>query len=148
LKQGRSFLTTGPMLFATANHLDPGHVFKRQASDESSIALSMDVISEQPMLYGEVLVNGVPEQLLRVQNTLTSQGAFRSQLSHTFVPNRSGWFAVRFWESQPDGQVRFAHTAPWYVEVDDRPVALAQHHVAAPRLQVRDVAELGSTGAF
>ena len=127
LKQGRSFVTTGPMLLATANNLDPGHVFQREVSDESQISVSMDVVSEQPILYGEVLINGIPEQLLRAQNIQTKQNAFRSQLSHTFVPNRSGWFAVRFWESQPDGQVRFAHTAPWYVEVGNQPVYVKSH---------------------
>ena len=125
LQQGRSFVTTGPMLFATANNADPGHVFKRELSDESPIAISMDVVSEQPIIYGEVIVNGVPEQLLRAQNTRTEKGAYRSQLSYSFVPQRSGWFAVRFWESQPDGQVRFAHTAPWYVEVAKQPVYVA-----------------------
>jgi hypothetical protein len=127
LKQGRSFVTTGPMLFATADNNDPGHVFQRDLSMEAPIALAMDIVSEQPILYGEVLVNGVPEQLLRPQNTRTDKGVYRSQLSHSFVPDRSGWFAVRFWESQPDGQVRFAHTAPWYVEVGKQPVYLESH---------------------
>ena len=122
LKQGRSFVTTGPMLYATANNADPGHVFQRELADESPIAISMDVISEQPILYGEVIVNGVPEQLLRAQNTRTEKDAYRSQLNYSFVPKLSGWFAIRFWESQPDGQVRFAHTAPWYVEVGKQPV--------------------------
>jgi hypothetical protein len=127
LAQGRSFVTTGPMLFATADNLDPGHVFQRDLSNESSITLAMDVVSEQPILYGEVVINGVPEQLLRAQNVRTDKGAFRSQLTHAFVPNRSGWCAVRFWESQPDGQVRFAHTAPWYVEVGEEPVYIESH---------------------
>lgn len=122
LQQGRSFVTTGPMLFATASTFDPGQVFPREITDESPISIEMDVISEQPILYGEVIVNGVPEQLLRAQNTRTEKGAYRSQLIHAFVPKRSGWFAVRFWESQPDGQVRFAHSAPWYVEVGNQPV--------------------------
>ena len=125
LQQGRSFVTTGPMLFATANSADPGHVFKRELSDESPIAISMDVVSEQPIIYGEVIVNGVPEQLLRAQNLRTEKDAYRSQLNYSFVPQRSGWFAIRFWESQPDGQVRFAHTAPWYVEVAKQPVYVA-----------------------
>jgi len=137
LRQGRSFVTTGPMLYATADNMDPGHVFQRESTNETPINLAMEVISEQPILYGEVLINGVPEQLLRAQNTATDKGAFRSQLSHTFVPNRSGWFAVRFWESQPDGQVRFAHTAPWYVEVGKQPVhaKLHEQHYLVDRMR-------------
>lgn len=127
LKQGRSFVTTGPMLFATADKMDPGHVFQRESSNQAPIAMTMEVTSDQPLLYGEVLVNGVPEQLLRAQNVPTDKGAFRSQLSYELVPKRSGWFAVRFWESSADGQVRFAHSAPWYVEVDHQPVKIERH---------------------
>lgn len=127
LKQGRSFVTTGPMLFATADNHDPGHVFQRDPSTKTPIEIKMEVVSEQPILYGEVLINGVPEQLLRAQNTRTDKGAYRSQLSHSFVPDRSGWFAVRFWESQANGQVRFAHSAPWYVEIGKQPVYVELH---------------------
>ena len=127
LAQGRSFVTTGPMLFATADKFNAGHIFERDLSTEAPITLALDVVSEQPLLYGEVIINGVPEQLLRTQNTRTDKGAYRSQLSYSFVPKRSGWFAVRIWESQPDGQVRFAHTAPWYVEVGKQPVYIESH---------------------
>jgi hypothetical protein len=127
LKRGRSFVTTGPMLFATADSRDPGQVFRRTSETTPPIELEMDVVSEQPILYGEILVNGRPEQLLRATNERTDKGAYRTQIRHAIQPQRSGWFAIRFWESQPDGQVRFAHTAPWYVEVDDQPVAIARH---------------------
>ena len=126
LRQGRSFVTTGPMLYATANGHDPSHVFKRSASSTDPVAIAIELSSEHPLLYGEVLVNGRPEHLLRPLNEQTANGAYRSQIVQNIVPKKSGWFAVRFWESCPDGQVRFAHTAPWYVEVDDRAVALAQ----------------------
>jgi hypothetical protein len=127
LRQGRSFVTTGPMLFATADGHDPGHVFKRSGASQDPISIALELSSERPLLYGEVIVNGRPEQLLRPQNTQTASGAYQSQLVQSIFPKKSGWFSLRFWESHPDGQVRFAHTAPWYVEVDDRPVTLAQH---------------------
>lgn len=127
LKQGRSFVSTGPMLSATANDMDAGHVFRRESSSQQPIKLSMEVVSEQPLLYGEVLVYGSPQQLLRAQNAPTDKGAFRSQISHEFVPDRSGWFAIRFWESSADGQVRFAHSAPWYVEIDQQPVQIERY---------------------
>ncbi len=47
-------------------------------------------------------------------------------------PERSGWFALRFWESSADGQVRFAHSAPWYVEVDAQPVRIAACEKGVP----------------
>ena len=124
LKKGRSFVTTGPMLYATADGHDPGEVFRRVGTDAAPVTLKMEIESETPLLYGEVLINGRPDHLLKVKNERTELNTFRSQLSKQIVPKRSGWFAIRFWEGRPDGQVRFAHTAPWYVEVDAKPVAV------------------------
>lgn len=124
LKQGRSFITTGPMLYATANGMDPGHVFQCQSDSKTVIQLKIRIESEEPLLYGELIVNGRPEMLLTAKNDRNSYGAFVTEHSRTFVPQRSGWLAVRFWEKRADGQVRFAHSAPWYVEVDQRPVAI------------------------
>jgi hypothetical protein len=120
LKAGRSFVTTGPMLYATADDSDPGHVFESQSATE--IPLRGEVISQQPLSYGELLLNGRPVQLLRPQNEATESGAFRSTFDLRVTPQRSGWFALRFWEPRPDGQSRFVHSAPWYVEIDGQPV--------------------------
>ncbi|MCC6509813.1 MAG: hypothetical protein IT423_11940, partial [Pirellulaceae bacterium] len=96
------------------------------------IALSIESSSLHPLLYGEVLVNGRPEVLLNAQNiqaalpgqssASTAQVVYRTKLNATVTPKRSGWLAVRCYQRHPDGQVRFAHTAPWYVEVDQQPV--------------------------
>ncbi len=68
------------------------------------------------------MINGRPEILLRPPNTKTAAGAFRSVIDVSVQPSRSGWLAVRFWEDRPGGRVRFAHTAPWYVELDGQDV--------------------------
>ena len=120
LRQGRSFVTTGPMLYATAYQKDPGHVFKFK--DPLEIPIRIEVLSETPLTFGEILINGSPEILLRPQNRQLESGAFRSVIKSSIRQIRSGWFAVRFWEDRPGGRVRFAHTAPWYVEVDHQPV--------------------------
>ena len=127
LKAGRSFVTTGPMLYASANERDPGHVFKLRNVGKGfpgglKLKVDMEVLSERPLSYGEVLVNGRPEVLLRPPNQKTDEGAFRSMLNSDVSVSRSGWVAVRFWEPRPDGQSRFAHSAPWYVEIDGEPV--------------------------
>ena len=127
LKQGRSFVTTGPMLYVTAADRDPGHVFHRSSSTNDPIPLTIEVTSESRLSYGELLVNGRPEFLLRPQNKKTSIGSYRSELVTSVTPQRSGWFAVRFWEPRPDGQSRFVHSAPWYVDVDAQPVRIDGH---------------------
>ncbi len=130
LRSGRSFVTTGPILFATANEKHPGEVFKRSGEDKQPIRLKMQVQSQQPLLYGEVIVNGQPLQLLRANNSPMKDGGYSSLVDFELLPERSGWFAIRFWESQPDGQVRFAHTAPWYVEIGNQPVQLERYEKA------------------
>lgn len=132
LKQGRSFVTTGPMLIATAAGQDSGHVFQFRSEEPSSTAipLHVEVVSERPITFGEVVINGRPEHLLRARNEKTDAGAFRCVIDQVIEPKRSGWFAVRFWEDRPEGRVRFAHSAPWYVEVDGSPVE-ARHEEKA-----------------
>jgi hypothetical protein len=126
LRSGRSFVSTGPLLFATADGHDPGHVFRLSSTDQTVLQVSFEVLSEQPLLYGELLINGCPERLLYPSNQKTQQGAFRTQLQVDAELKRSGWFALRFWEQRPDGQVRFVHSAPWYVELDSQPVRISR----------------------
>ena len=124
LKAGRSFVTTGPMLYATADSQDPGHTFSSGGNREYTV--EMEVLSERMLSYGELLLNGRPEILLRPHNIKTETGAFRSRLSARVTPKRSGWFAVRFWQPMPDGQSRFVHSAPWYVNVNGQPIEVLE----------------------
>ncbi len=121
LQSGRSFVTTGPMVIATADGTPAGHAF-RIDQPGTEIALSIEVISEQPITFGEVVINGSPEHLLRVSNEQLPSGGYRSLVEQTIQPTKSGWFAIRFFEDRVGGRVRFAHTAPWYVEVGDQSV--------------------------
>jgi hypothetical protein len=126
LRSGRSFVSTGPLLFATADGQEPGHVFQLSSTARTVIPVSLEVLSEQPLLYGELLINGRPERLLSPSNQKTRRGAFQTQLQLDADLQRSGWFAIRFWEQRPDGQVRFVHSAPWYVELDSQPVRISR----------------------
>lgn len=146
LAQGRSFVTTGPMLQATANGNSPGHIFTlpkipsesatnpldvdhpsvpfvdKSANETHAIEMEINVQSLGPILYGEILVNGIPEILVRPQNVPTELGTFTSKITTKVFPRRSGWIAFRAWETRPDGRMRFAHTAPWYLQMGDEPV--------------------------
>ncbi|MFK8113276.1 MAG: CehA/McbA family metallohydrolase [Rubripirellula sp.] len=126
LHQGRSFVTTGPMLLATADHKHSGHVFKSGSDEPLEIPVHLEVTSEHPISFAEILINGSPEQLLRVRSKKTEAGAYHAVIDHTITPTRSGWFAVRCFEDRPGGRVRFAHTAPWYVEMDEQPVQISR----------------------
>ena len=131
LNAGRSFVTTGPMLYANLEEEDPGHVFKTQ--NARAFRLHCEVRSEKPLSYGEVLVNGKPTILLRPKNRQLSVGpavesatVYESVLESSVSVPKSGWVAVRFWEPRDDGQSRFVHSAPWYLEVNHQPVVIGQ----------------------
>jgi hypothetical protein len=121
LEAGRSFVTTGPMLFAQVNGSDPGKVFRSEAAPVNC-TVSGTVVSETPITFMEVIHNGAPVRLLRPQNRRTQAGAFESDISAEIALEESGWLAVRCWEDRADGRVRYAHTAPWHVEIAGRPL--------------------------
>jgi hypothetical protein len=126
LKAGRSFVTTGPFLEATAAGELPGAELDFEQGD-APIELQMELRSEQPLSYGEVVYNGRPLRLLRPANEPQADGSYRSELRVTLEPSESGWFVLRFFEPRPDGRTRFAHTAPWYVKVPGKPLRMARH---------------------
>jgi hypothetical protein len=121
LEAGRSFVTTGPMLFATAAGCDPGETF-RLAEGSARLRLSGSVRSEEPLAFIEVVQSGVPARTYMPQNRRTTEGAHESTFEDEVELSESGWFAVRAWEERPGGRFRFAHTAPWHVEIAGRPL--------------------------
>jgi hypothetical protein len=121
LRRGRSFVTTGPMLFATIRGKDPGHVF-RQEEPAASYTLRGEVVSAGPISRLEVVVNGRVTPLPHVDQR-TDRGAFASRFERTLSSVReTSWIAVRVFMLENGRRVRFAHTAPWYVEVGGQPI--------------------------
>jgi hypothetical protein len=55
-------------------------------------------------------------------NRMTDAGGYESVLDVRLKVDGSSWLAVRCYEERPDGRLRFAHTAPWHVEVDGKPL--------------------------
>ena len=75
----------------------------------------------------EVIVNGDvkdTETLLRPGDTATAGKLSGEYFKKTFKAwfSESGWLAVRCFQTLPDGRVLFAHTAPWWVEIEGKPL--------------------------
>jgi hypothetical protein len=121
LKAGRSFITTGPMLMATVNGQDPG---QRLRADSGPLRLRVagTVVSEQPLAFIEVIRNGLPVLTFMPRGKPTTEGAFESTFNGELSCDESGWVAVRCWEDRPGGRFRFAHSAPWHVEIAGKPL--------------------------
>lgn len=121
LAAGRSFITTGPMLFATVNNAQPGERF-RQLDGFRSYRVAGTVASEQPLAFIEVIRNGIAVQTIMPQNKLNADGARETTFSVDVPFDSSGWLTVRCWEDRNEGRFRWAHSAPWHIEVPGRPI--------------------------
>ncbi|MFO0908105.1 MAG: CehA/McbA family metallohydrolase [Isosphaeraceae bacterium] len=117
LKAGRSFVTTGPLLRVTANSLHPGHTFRSSQPGLQTLRIEGEALSARPLDRIELVVNGQIESVLKPVNEVMADGGYRSPIVQEVGLNRSGWVAIRCFERQPDGRVRFAHTGPFHVEV-------------------------------
>jgi hypothetical protein len=121
LKQGRSFVTTGPMLFAKANGQQPGTKLAL-GQGGGKVTVTGEVISETPVSFLEIVVNGRPIRKIRARPDTTPSGARRMTFSTALTMKTSGWVAVRCFEERPGGRLRFAHTGQWTIDVPGKPL--------------------------
>lgn len=126
LKAGQSYVTTGPLLTATVADEVPGKRFEATI-EGTPFSWRAAVYSQQPLSYGELVVNGRPTQLLRPTNTRQADGSYRSEFTGIWSPETSGWCCLRFFEHRPDGQTRFVHSAPWYVRIAGKPLEMPRY---------------------
>jgi hypothetical protein len=143
LRRGRSFVTTGPMLFAQVDKEFPGKVFQRKSDHSGEFMWEAEVVSPDPISRVEVVVNGHVKYAITPEATQTDQHAWKwsgsgklnfgneKKAGTSSEPNSaegsrnklaSAWVVVRTWSDQSDGRKRFAHTGAWHFEVDQQPV--------------------------
>lgn len=122
LKQGRSFVTTGPMLFVQVGGQQAGTVFSMATEKRKSVPWSAEVVSPDPITRVELLVNGEVREAFSPQASQGSNGSWSWTAAGAIDVSESGWVAFRTWSDQPDGRKRFAHTGSWYFEVGNQPV--------------------------
>ena len=121
LKAGRSFVTTGPMIFAEVNGQQPGATLAG-----GSVNISAKILSEHPLANIEVVSNGRVVATLKPQNKPTPEGARQSEVTAEIPAATSGWVCLRCTEDRPDKRLRFAHTAPWWMDVPGKPLRPTQ----------------------
>jgi len=121
LDEGRSFVTTGPMLFVNVNGAEPGHIFQ-QSGGKKSYSITGSTRSIHPLRQIEIIVNGQPSKTVKTQNKRLPSGAYSCRINANIDINSSSWIAVRCFEQRPEGRCRFAHTGPFHVEVEGKPL--------------------------
>jgi hypothetical protein len=110
-RRGRSFVTNGPMLFATVNGEPPGAHLKGEPDQPLKAVVRVEALSRAPLEAVEIIVGG------KVAETLRPEGddAKRIAGERTLALDRSTWIAVRAFEAHKP-TVRFAHTSPFYID--------------------------------
>lgn len=121
LDKGRSFVTTGPMLFVKVDNSEPGHIFQ-QSGGAKTYSISGTAQSVHPLASIEIVVNGRIARTVKVKNRKLPSGAYSCKIDESIDVATSSWIAVRCFEQRPDGRCRFAHTGPFHVEVEGKPL--------------------------
>ncbi|HND51183.1 MAG TPA: CehA/McbA family metallohydrolase [Pirellulaceae bacterium] len=121
LNAGRSFVTTGPMLFANVNDATPGATLKQTKTRESFRVWGM-ALSQQPLSTLEIVSAGEVVKSIKPVNKPRDKGGFESPFDVEVDNIRSTWIAVRCREPDGEAKFRFAHTAPLYIDMERRPL--------------------------
>src|SRR5262249_28212426 len=100
---------------------DPGHVFK-QEDKTKTYGITGSAASALPLDRIEIIVNGAVVEKLKPANRSTKDGAFESAIDARIPIGGSSWIAIRCFEDRPDKRIRFAHTAPWHIDVTGKPL--------------------------
>ena len=128
--EGKSFVTTGPMVMATANGQQAGAEFKSKTPLEITFDIEAGFVATEPnqaMMIVQVIHNG---SVVASKNAGFVEGRGDTSLKWVQVnvpAKESGWFALRTVDLC-SGRF-FAHTAPWWVEIEGKPL----HRVLADR---------------
>lgn len=120
LLKGHSFVTTGPMLRLQFNEQQAGHTFK-QTTDDATVRITGAVESANPIGRIEIIQNGDIIETLSPAKSTATHGVFATSIDKTVPFDRSGWLIVRCFEDAPHKRVRFAHSAPVFVEIPGKP---------------------------
>ena len=117
LGAGRSFVSTGPMLFVQIDGQAPGATIRREGSEAGSCRVTGTAVGPGPLRPIEIVVNGRVVDRIPAANRKTERGGYESPIDAAVELDGSSWIAVRVFEDRPDGRIRFAHSSPVHVEV-------------------------------
>jgi hypothetical protein len=108
------------MLLVRVNDKHPGATFK--ADGKQDYRVTGEALGALPLDRIEVVVNGEVARTVKPANRPREQGGYSSAIDEKLTIDGSSWLVVRCYEPHPKTRVRFAHTAPFHVEVPGKPL--------------------------
>lgn len=120
-KQGRSFVTNRPLLFATVDGQEPGSELAVRSAQAQPLKVDVRIVSATPVSRIDILYNG--RVLRQIELDAAAPEVRRSE---DVTVSRSGWLAVRCFGRGQNANLgpafALAHTSPFYVIVDGQPI--------------------------
>lgn len=147
LKDGHTFVTTGPMLELTVDGARPGSTLERGVGDRLQVAVAASGhAGDVPLSELELIVHG--EVVRTAASSDAGQGVDRVHFTHEVPLGTHGvWVAAR----ARGGPTQVAHTTPVYVRVDgtgfQNPRTMAAHLEASEAFLVEIETELATPGS-
>ena len=138
LNAGRSFVTTGPMLFVQTDGQPPGHTFASKSVTAKDYRVRGSAISSNPLDRIEILVDGEIVGTVKPKNHKTIFDAYESELDELVPIDATSWIAVRCFEDRPDKRIRFAHSSPVHIDVPGKPLRPRKAEIDFLIQRVRD----------
>ncbi len=120
LDQGRSFVTTGPMLDVKVAGNPAGSTIT--ATGAADYQVTGWIRSARPLARIEVVSAGEVVKTIVPQNTTNSTTAYETELDVTIPVSGSTWLAVRCFETARDRRERFAHSSPTHIDIAGKPL--------------------------
>jgi hypothetical protein len=122
LGEGRSFVTTGPMLMIQVDGRPSGATIRRADAGKRPCRVTGRAESGRPLRAIEIVVNGRVVERVAPANRKTALGGHESPIDAAVEVDGSSWIAVRVFEDRADGRIRFAHSSPVHVDVPQKPL--------------------------
>ncbi len=115
IRDGQTFVTSGPLLRAKVNGEQPGKVFSAAAGQAIPIDIAIQLTVAEPVEYLDVIFNGEKIYQARLDEYARQGGRIPAQ-----TIRESGWLVIRVVSERSD-TYRLATTAPYYFEIGGQP---------------------------
>jgi hypothetical protein len=144
LDEGRSFVTTGPMLLAEVDGRPPGARVTMKPGKSRRVEVAGLALSDEPVNAVEIILNGEVAHRSIPTPRKNRDGAHETKFHQAIELTGSSWIAVRCWEPRAGGRIRFAHTAPWFFDVPGAPLSPRREKIDFLIRRVREQIERSS----
>ncbi len=121
LNEGKSFVTTGPLMDLRFNGQLPGKTWTGSDVPEA-VCITGQIHSISALKSLQIVVNGEVRQVALPEASKTADGTSLYDIDLQASFSGSSWIAVRCFEDLPDQKVSFAHTNPVYIDVPGQPL--------------------------